>query len=164
LVETPTHPLSTPFEFGHPQRYQLGGIKYAHHRKVVVAAIVVIAAAGLAYAEDLSPKSRVELKRADLSAPGANMEVVLSVTEYQPGDFIARRSEGDKGGSSGRRCRCHHHSVCVLDAVIHRHLDDRITRLDGQSRRLRSFRCRVGILRLPVDLQQISAALRPLAL
>jgi quercetin dioxygenase-like cupin family protein len=26
----------------------------------------------------------------DLSAPGANMEVVLSVTEYQPGDFIAR--------------------------------------------------------------------------
>jgi quercetin dioxygenase-like cupin family protein len=29
------------------------------------------------------------LKRADLSAPGAKMEVVLSVTEYQPGDFIA---------------------------------------------------------------------------
>jgi hypothetical protein len=55
-----------------------------------LATVSVVAIAGFAYAEDLSPKSRVELKRADLSAPGANMEVVLSVTEYQPGDFIAR--------------------------------------------------------------------------
>jgi quercetin dioxygenase-like cupin family protein len=55
-----------------------------------VATVAVLAMSGFAYAEDLSPKSRVELKRADLSAPGANMEVVLSVTEYQPGDFIAR--------------------------------------------------------------------------
>jgi quercetin dioxygenase-like cupin family protein len=55
-----------------------------------VATVSVVAIIGFAYAEDLSPKSRVELKRADLSAPGANMEVVLSVTEYQPGDFIAR--------------------------------------------------------------------------
>jgi quercetin dioxygenase-like cupin family protein len=56
----------------------------------LVAAVAAVAVSGLAYAEDLSPKSRVELKRADLSAPGANMEVVLSVTEYPPGDFIAR--------------------------------------------------------------------------
>jgi quercetin dioxygenase-like cupin family protein len=56
----------------------------------LVAAVAVVAVSGLAYAEDLSPKNRVEMKRADLSAPGANMEVVLSVTEYQPGDFIAR--------------------------------------------------------------------------
>ena len=56
----------------------------------LVAAVAAFAVSSLAYAEDLSPKSRVELKRVDLSAPGANMEVVLSVTEYQPGDFIAR--------------------------------------------------------------------------
>src|SRR5215469_9379567 len=56
----------------------------------LVASVAVVAISGLAYAEDLSPKNRVEMKRADLSAPGATMEVVLSVTEYQPGDFIAR--------------------------------------------------------------------------
>ena len=56
----------------------------------IAAVVATVAFAGLAYAEDLSPKGRVELKRADLSAPGANMEVVLSVTEYQPGDFAAR--------------------------------------------------------------------------
>jgi quercetin dioxygenase-like cupin family protein len=54
------------------------------------AAVAAVAVVGFAYAEDLSPKSRVELKRVDLSAPGANMEVVLSVAEHQPGDFIAR--------------------------------------------------------------------------
>jgi quercetin dioxygenase-like cupin family protein len=58
--------------------------------KWIVAAIAAVAISSLAYAEDLSPKNRVELKRADLSAPGANMEVVLSVTEYQPGDFLPR--------------------------------------------------------------------------
>jgi quercetin dioxygenase-like cupin family protein len=58
--------------------------------KLLFAAVAAVAVSGLAYAEDLSPKNRVEMKRADLSAPGANMEVVLSVTEYQPGDFIAR--------------------------------------------------------------------------
>jgi len=58
--------------------------------KWIVAVVAAVAVSGLAYAEDLSPKNRVELKRADLSAPGANMEVVLSVSEYQPGDFIAR--------------------------------------------------------------------------
>ena len=56
----------------------------------IAAVVATVAFAGLAYPEDLSPKSRVELKRADLSAPGANMEVVLSVIEYQPGDFVAR--------------------------------------------------------------------------
>ena len=33
---------------------------------------------------------RVELKRADLSAPGANMEVIMSITEYQPGEVLPR--------------------------------------------------------------------------
>jgi quercetin dioxygenase-like cupin family protein len=56
----------------------------------LVAAVAAVAFAGLAYAEDLSPKNRVELKRADLSAPAGNMEVILSTAEYQPGDFIAR--------------------------------------------------------------------------
>jgi hypothetical protein len=50
----------------------------------------------------------------------------------------------------------------VVDTVIHAHLNDRITRLDGGCRRLRSFQCRVGALRLPVYLEQISAALWPL--
>jgi quercetin dioxygenase-like cupin family protein len=58
--------------------------------KWLIAAVVALAISGLAYAEDLSPKSRVELKRADLSAPGANMEVILSTAEYQPGNFVAR--------------------------------------------------------------------------
>jgi quercetin dioxygenase-like cupin family protein len=56
----------------------------------LVAAVAAIAVAGLAYADDLAPKSRVELKRADLSKPGSNMEVIISTAEYQPGDFIAR--------------------------------------------------------------------------
>ena len=46
--------------------------------------------AGLAYADDLEPKNRVEMKRADLDKPGSNMEVILSVTEYPPGTFLAR--------------------------------------------------------------------------
>jgi quercetin dioxygenase-like cupin family protein len=41
-------------------------------------------------ADDLAAKNRVELKRADLSVPGANMEVVMSITEYPPGEVIAR--------------------------------------------------------------------------
>src|SRR5580704_15541548 len=59
---------------------------------------------------------------------------------------------------SGRSGQCFDHRMRVLDAVIHRHLNDRITRLDSLRRRLRSFRRRVGTLRLPVYLQQISAA------
>jgi hypothetical protein len=69
---------------------KLGGISMVTTVRWLVAAVAAVAISGLAYAEDLSPKSRVELKRTDLSAPGANMEVVLSVAEYQPGDFIAR--------------------------------------------------------------------------
>jgi quercetin dioxygenase-like cupin family protein len=56
----------------------------------IVAAVAAVAFAGLAYADDLSPKSRVELKRADLDKPGSNMEIVLSTSEYQPGDVAAR--------------------------------------------------------------------------
>ena len=56
----------------------------------LVAAVAAAAFAGLACADDLSPKSRVELKRADLDKPGSNMEVVLSTAEYQPGDVVAR--------------------------------------------------------------------------
>jgi hypothetical protein len=38
--------------------------------------------------ESLAPKSRQELKRADLT--GTNMEVIISVIENQPGETIAR--------------------------------------------------------------------------
>lgn len=58
--------------------------------KWIATAVAVIAVAGLAYADDLESKNRVELKRADLSAPGANMEVVMSITEYPPGEFLPR--------------------------------------------------------------------------
>jgi quercetin dioxygenase-like cupin family protein len=58
--------------------------------KWIVAAFAAVAFAGLAYADDLEPKNRVELKRADLSAPGANMEVIMSRTEYPPGTLLAR--------------------------------------------------------------------------
>jgi hypothetical protein len=68
-----------------------------------LATVAVVAITGFANAEDLSPKSRVELKRADLSAPGANMEVVLSVTEYQPGDFIARHIHHGENPGRDRR-------------------------------------------------------------
>ena len=37
----------------------------------LVAAVAVVAVAGIAYAEDLSPKNRVELKLAELSVLGA---------------------------------------------------------------------------------------------
>jgi quercetin dioxygenase-like cupin family protein len=56
--------------------------------KWIIAAAVAVAVTGLAYAQDLEPKSRKELKRTDLT--GTNMEVVLSTAEYQPGDFVAR--------------------------------------------------------------------------
>jgi quercetin dioxygenase-like cupin family protein len=58
--------------------------------KWIAATVAAVAFVSLAQAQSLEPKSRQELKRADLSAPGANMEVVLSVTEYQPGDFLTR--------------------------------------------------------------------------
>jgi quercetin dioxygenase-like cupin family protein len=54
--------------------------------KWMVAVVVAFALTGLAQAQD-SPQ-RKEIKRTDLT--GTNMEVILSVAEYKPGDFIAR--------------------------------------------------------------------------
>jgi hypothetical protein len=49
-------------------------------RTGIFAAIVAVAFAGLTHAQDsLDPKSRQELKRADLT--GTNMEVIISVIE-----------------------------------------------------------------------------------
>jgi quercetin dioxygenase-like cupin family protein len=56
--------------------------------KCLVAAVAVVAFVSLAHAQSLDPKSRQELKRADLT--GTNMEVVLSTAEYQPGEFVSR--------------------------------------------------------------------------
>ncbi|HKS87131.1 MAG TPA: cupin domain-containing protein [Pseudolabrys sp.] len=57
-------------------------------RMWIVAAISAVAFAGLAQAQDVNPKNRQELKRADLT--GTNMEVIISVIENQPGETIAR--------------------------------------------------------------------------
>src|SRR6476619_5186445 len=58
-------------------------------RTWIVAAVAVISFAGLTHAQDsLDPKSRQELKRADLT--GTNMEVIISVIENQPGETIER--------------------------------------------------------------------------
>lgn len=57
-------------------------------RTWIVAAIFAVAFAGLAQAQDVNPKNRQELKRADLT--GTNMEVIISVIENQPGETIAR--------------------------------------------------------------------------
>src|SRR5437899_606960 len=56
-------------------------------RALIVAIIAAVAFVGVALAQDsLSPKSRQELKRANLS--GTNMEVIISVVENQPGETI----------------------------------------------------------------------------
>jgi quercetin dioxygenase-like cupin family protein len=57
-------------------------------KKLIIAAAAAIACVSAAYAQDLEPKNRMELKRTDLT--GTNMEVILSTTEYKPGDVIAR--------------------------------------------------------------------------
>ncbi len=57
-------------------------------RTWIVTAAVAVACVSFAYAQDLGSKNRKELKRADLT--GTKMEVILSVTEYQPGESIAR--------------------------------------------------------------------------
>ena len=57
-------------------------------RTWIVAAISAVAFASLAQAQDLNPKNRQELKRADLT--GTNMEVIISVVENQPGETIPR--------------------------------------------------------------------------
>ena len=56
--------------------------------KWIAAAVTAFALIGMAQAQSLDSPQRKELKRTDL--PGTNMEVILSVTEYKPGDFIAR--------------------------------------------------------------------------
>ena len=55
-------------------------------RTWIVAAISAVAFASLAQAQDLDPKNRQVLKRADLT--GTNMEVIISVVENQPGETI----------------------------------------------------------------------------
>jgi len=54
--------------------------------KCIVAAVAAFALLGLAQAQD-SPQ-RKEIKRTDLT--GTNMEVILSVAEYKPGDLVTR--------------------------------------------------------------------------
>ncbi len=54
-----------------------------------IVAAAVVAFVNLAWAQDsLSPKSRQELKRADVT--GTNMEIIISVVENQPGETIPR--------------------------------------------------------------------------
>jgi quercetin dioxygenase-like cupin family protein len=55
----------------------------------IVAAGLFVALAGAASAQDVDPGSRrQELKRAPLT--GTNMEVVISVIEYKPGETLER--------------------------------------------------------------------------
>jgi hypothetical protein len=49
--------------------------------KCLVATVAVVAFVSLAHAQSLDPKSRQELKRADLT--GTNMEVVISAAEWR---------------------------------------------------------------------------------
>jgi quercetin dioxygenase-like cupin family protein len=56
--------------------------------KWIVAVVAAVALIGLAQAQQDSPQ-RQELKRTDLGG-NTNMEVVLSVAEYKPGDFLPR--------------------------------------------------------------------------
>ena len=56
--------------------------------KFIIAVAAAVALVGTAQAQSLEPKSRQEVKRSDLT--GTNMEVVLSTTEYKPGDGIPR--------------------------------------------------------------------------
>jgi quercetin dioxygenase-like cupin family protein len=60
----------------------------ANYAKICIAAAITAACVATAYAEDLNPKNRQELKREALT--GTNMEVVISVIENQPGETIAR--------------------------------------------------------------------------
>jgi quercetin dioxygenase-like cupin family protein len=59
------------------------------HKTWVAVGIAAIAFVSLAVAQgDLNPKNRQELKREDMA--GTNMEVIISVVEYQPGEILAR--------------------------------------------------------------------------
>ena len=56
-------------------------------RTWIIAAIAAVTFVSLAHAgDDLNPKNRQELKRADV--PGTNTEVIISVVETQPGELI----------------------------------------------------------------------------
>jgi quercetin dioxygenase-like cupin family protein len=57
--------------------------------KWMVAVVIAVSCVGLACAQDLESKNRKEIKRADLGGT-TNMEVILSTTEYQPGEFVPR--------------------------------------------------------------------------
>ena len=55
-------------------------------RTWIIAAIAAVTFVSLAHAgDDLNPKNRQELKRADV--PGTNTEVIISVVETQPGEL-----------------------------------------------------------------------------
>ena len=57
--------------------------------KALIVAATAVGFVGLAHAqEDLNPKNRQELKRADVS--GTKMEIIISVIEFQPGETLAR--------------------------------------------------------------------------
>jgi quercetin dioxygenase-like cupin family protein len=58
-------------------------------KTVFAVGIAAVAFASLAAAQDdLNPKKRQELKREDLT--GTNMEVIVSVIEYAPGETLVR--------------------------------------------------------------------------
>ena len=66
-----------------------GGLAMGTIRTWIAAGIAAAAFASLAVAQnDLTPKNRQELKHEDV--PGTNMEIILSVAEYQPGDILSR--------------------------------------------------------------------------
>ena len=66
-------------------------------RTWITTGIAAVAFASLAVAQnDLTPKNRQVLKQEDV--PGTNMEIILSVAEYQPGDILSRHiHHGEEG-------------------------------------------------------------------
>jgi quercetin dioxygenase-like cupin family protein len=61
----------------------------AKPRTWIAVGVAALAFVSLASAQsDLNPKNRQELKREDM--PGTNMEVIISVIEYQPGETLVR--------------------------------------------------------------------------
>ncbi len=53
-----------------------------------VAVVAAVALVSSAHAQSLEPKNRQELKRTPLT--GTKMEVIVSTTEYKPGELIPR--------------------------------------------------------------------------
>jgi quercetin dioxygenase-like cupin family protein len=66
-------------------------------RTWIAAGVAAVAFASLAVAQnDLTPKNRQELKHEDV--PGTNMEMIVSMAEYQPGDVLSRHiHHGEEG-------------------------------------------------------------------